>query len=335
MKRIHLSKDTACMVRGLLIAALKRQIDSGCKIPWLSRWAVPPMNVEHCKPYRGLNGFLLALHSIDFEAPFYMTFVQIKKFGFRLKYNEKEAKRKDGTVYIKRVYPSPVPVVKAIANYIHNEELITQEQYDTLPEEEREKVLLKFTNKVFHEWNICQTNMDEINREVYDQYVTIANDIDRSSSDVDASSPVLDYITQTEVAWVCPIIFDQLHKCLYMVKEHEIHLVAREAFCKSSSYYGALLHEMCHSVYKRNGKSENHAYEECVVEISSAILMWQMGMEKTIDKEHIGYVQSWIEYLYDDKMLDRIINNVMVIVNIVTKHLNNIQVTINKKQLTA
>ena len=111
-----------------------------------------------------------------------------------------------------------------------------------------------------------------------------------------------------------PIFHQQQNRAFYRPSEDAIYLPAKEQFHSEAHYYATLFHEMAHSTGHENRLNRlekgfnfgDHAYskEELVAEISSAVLMNEIGIEteSTIDNT-AAYVKSWLEALKGDNKL--------------------------------
>ena len=83
-------------------------------------------------------------------------------------------------------------------------------------------------------------------------------------------------------------------------------------FTKSEYYYAVLFHEVVHWTGHKdrlNRKSlysddkESYAFEELVAEIGATFLCSRLGIESTVDDNHVDYLNTYIKILKNDKRL--------------------------------
>ena len=142
---------------------------------------------------------------------------------------------------------------------------------------------------------------------------------------------MLDFILSTKGAWFCSIDHDGLNKA-YFAHGGGVHLPLRQTFNSTSAYYGTALHEMAHST-KEHGCPRNYgrrtwgdsgyATEELVAELSSAIVMHDLGLEKTVDTNHIAYVQSWKKSIKEKDKLAIIMDDILRCSKRILRHYEN------------
>lgn len=141
----------------MIIARMETIEASNWKKGWTDGEAMIglPQNVTG-RVYTGSNAFLCQLHTMkkNYKVPVYFTHKQIRDLGAHLKKGEKS-----------------IPIFKwglSIYNR-ENGKKATLKEYDSLPKEERdEKYKVIPYLKIFKEWNIDQTNLEEVNKENYE-----------------------------------------------------------------------------------------------------------------------------------------------------------------------
>ena len=137
----------------MIIARMETIEASNWKKGWTDGEAMIglPQNVTG-RVYTGSNAFLCQLHTMkkNYKVPVYFTHKQIRDLGAHPKKGEKS-----------------IPIFKwglSIYNR-ENGKKATLKEYDSLPKEERdEKYKVIPYLKIFKEWNIDQTNLEEIGR---------------------------------------------------------------------------------------------------------------------------------------------------------------------------
>jgi len=109
-------------------------------------------------------------------------------------------------------------------------------------------------------------------------------------------------------------------KCYYSPTLDYVHMSNKSNFIDTEhstahfEYYSTLLHELIHWTghdsrtgrFKRNEKHfkehkrKQYALEELNAEIGATILCIQFGLQKSVNKNSLAYIQSWKKYLSDD-----------------------------------
>lgn len=288
--------------------------------PWISGRR-PVMNLKHKKPYQGFNAFILdmACAIYKWQTPFFLTIDQISKMGLRVKEGEKWT-----------------PVLKWLPFYVN---ILTGERVAPEDVEEGdESIITRFSLRGFCEYNLDQTNLKEVNPTAYEKYVKIGNNLD-FVQDVDIQDEVLDFILNTEGGWRCKVQHGG-DTAFYSPSGDYITLPPKNSFFKSSDYYSTALHEMAHSTKKvptmsrdygrKQWGDEGYATEELVAEITAAIVCHDIGHEKTIDSQHISYVNSWRTAIKNKDILKVIIDDIMKCVRYELNHYNKVSALISK-----
>ena len=245
----------------------------------------------------------------------------------------------------KAEYEKSFPVFQFHYVYVNKDgDRITYKQYADLSEEEQKQCWCYPQLMVFDEWNIDQTDMATV---CPDEYAKLVAKVENKDSDivqhkVNASDGVLDYMIQAKGGWRCPIGFGG-DSAYYSPDEDRIQLPHREQFFTASRFYGTALHEMAHSNkpetkrdYKSQGfYSEGYATEELVAELTAAIMCHDLGIEKTIDEEHIAYVNSWMKACKDKDVIRHILDDLMTSVRYGMKWYEKTEKSMNEKNIAA
>lgn len=310
--------------------------------PWMGGERLQVMNLKHKKPYNGFNAFLLewACYSQGWKTPFFLTLDQVKQMGLRVNRTTNEEGEDVAEGY--------TPVFKWIPRYVNylTGERVTDKDLAEMTEEERENVVTRFSLRVFAEYNIDQTNLKELHPEQYDKYVALAKGLLQGCKhDANVSDATLDYILTTEGAWRCPIKHSEEDGAYWSPKADFIHLPNRTQFFKANDYYSTALHEMAHSTKKvptmsrdygkKHWGDAGYATEELVAELTSAIVAHDLGLEKTIDEQHIAYVNSWRQAIKDKDILRVIIDDIMRCVRYELNHYNKVAAVLAKRTAKA
>lgn len=95
----------------------------------------------------------------------------------------------------------------------------------------------------------------------------------------------------------------------YIPSSDRIEIPTIKLFKSQKSLLATGLHELSHATAVRTSRglntyapfgSESYAFEELVAEMSAALLCSYLGIENTVDKNHIAYVKSWISHIKDN-----------------------------------
>lgn len=104
------------------------------------------------------------------------------------------------------------------------------------------------------------------------------------------------------------------NRAYYTPANDSVQLPTFESFKDAAAYYGTALHELGHWTghisrldrFDDKGNvgsmsKPNIAREELIAELCATFLTASLGIEKTIDENHISYLQSWLTLLRSDK----------------------------------
>lgn len=309
---------------GALIEEILNKAEVGhWEKPWISRGVVglPCRNIDRPEPYQGVNAGLLSLvMSIkEYRTPLFLTGDKAKDMGLSIRRDE-NGKREESWVVFKWLH------------FIQdsNKNRLTQEQFDSLPESEQDACEQWWSLRSYFVYNIDQTTMKEDLPKTYDKFLSLYPDNTEGLSPTeDAHDASLDYVLTTKGAWRCPIVHclgDQAcYRSSYNYKIELIKLPERKQFKTISSYYGTALHEMAHSTKgdpkmrrdygRKKWGDEGYALEELVAELTAAFVCCERGHTKTIDTEHIAYVQGWRKAIKKHDVVETILDDLMRCVN--------------------
>ncbi len=289
--------------------------------PWLDVASVetPCRNIDRPDPYQGVNAGLLQLvMSVKgYRTPLFVTGDKARDMGLSIK-KQDNGDREEAWPVFKWLH----------LIYDKDGNRITYEQYCDLDEEEQQQCRERWSLRGYLVYNIDQTTMKEDLPNTYAKFLALypeEKEVRTMKAEEDTVDEALDYVLSTEGAWRCPIHHSISHKAYYSPAEDGIHLPMREQFKTNSAYYGVALHEMAHSTKgEKNMKrdygskgfgSEGYALEELVAEFTSAFVGLDRGHTKTIDQEHIAYVQSWRKAIKKHDVVSTIVDDLMKAVN--------------------
>ena len=327
----------------MIIARMETIEASSWKKGWTDGEAMIglPQNVTG-RVYTGSNAFLCQLDTTlkNYKVPVYFTIKQIKDLGAFPKKGEKS-----------------IPIFKWGLS-IYNRETgkkATLKEYDSLPKEERdEKYKVIPYLKIFNEWNIDQTNLEEVNKDKYDALLSkfeakeIKDDIGMYSN------AAIDQMLASQ-SWVCPIEYTQQNPSAHYNKSKDVIIVPRkdqfnisdtpeEIYKDGEEYYSSLIHEMAHSTghesrlnrLNPDGKfgGEEYAKEELVAELTAAMVGSALGFDSRIRDNNTAYLKSWMSALKKEpKFLLSVMSDVNKASAMVIEHIDEERVKLGEKAL--
>lgn len=336
-KELHLSENALRKIAEVVMSKLEK-IDGNWQQPWLSQVKMhPPRNLYSSTPLRGMNEMLLSMlcEMKDWKTPFFLTFNQITNKEGKFKYKDLKLNYttgKDG----KKHYEESFPVIKWVLNYYNpdgNPKFIQPKEYDHLSEGEKEDWRPIFNKKVFNEFNLEQTNFPELYPDDFRQLTEqCASDASTFNHTENCNNAVLNEMIEKN-NWITNAIHLEGDQAFFRPSTNEIWLPPRDTFKDTSSFYTTAMHEMVHSegpVLGRNlGNgygSTGYAMEELVAEFGAAVNAMQLGIEKTIDEEHLQYLKCWIDTLHKDPaVLEDVVNDVMKASNFFLRHYEQVE----------
>lgn len=328
----------------MLIARMEQMKESKWKKGWTdgrtAQFGLPQNLVG--RPYTGSNAFLCQIHTTmeHYRMPVYLTIKQIRDAGGMIKKGEHSIpifmwdlriKDKDG-------------------------KKLSESDYRNMTKEEQAECTVRPYLKVYNEWNIDQTNLEEVNKEKYDAILKRFK-----------SEPIKDEVGMykneafdnllKEQSWVCPIEYEKFNEsAFYSPKRDQIVVPSKKQFNISNTpedvfkdgmeFYGTTIHEMAHSTghESRLGRdgivkidqfgSAQYAKEELVAELTSALIGNAMGFDSRIRENNIAYLQNWIGSLKKDpKFLKSVMSDVNKSSKMVLEHIDEQRRKLGEKAL--
>ena len=261
-----------------------------------------PQNITG-RTYSGGNSFFLMADTSEkgYNTPVYMTFKQAKDRNLHVNAGEKS-----------------VPIFKwGLSIKDENGKTVSEEDYNAMTKEERDKFSVRPYPKVYHVFNIDQTNLSEVNKKKYDVIVARFKAPDEEVKDSKGMyiNDALDRMFK-EKAWHCDIRYDKPSSrafyvpsqdfiVLPMKEQFNIGKTAEEVYRDGMEYYSTALHEMGHStghasrLNRQFGskRTEGYAHEELIAEMTAALVGSTMGFDKKILENNANYLKGWLENL--------------------------------------
>lgn len=328
----------------MLIARMEQMKESKWKKGWTdgrtAQFGLPQNLVG--RPYTGSNAFLCQIHTTmeHYRMPVYLTIKQIRDAGGMIKKGEHS-----------------IPIFKwDLRIKCKDGKKLSESDYRNMTKEEQAECTVRPYLKVYNEWNIDQTNLEEVNKEKYDAILKRFK-----------SEPIKDEVGMykneafdnllKEQSWVCPIEYEKFNEsAFYSPKRDQIVVPSKKQFNISNTpedvfkdgmeFYGTTIHEMAHSTghESRLGRdgivkidqfgSDQYAKEELVAELTSALIGNAMGFDSRIRENNIAYLQNWIGSLKKDpKFLKSVMSDVNKSSKMVLEHIDEQRRKLGEKAL--
>ena len=261
-----------------------------------------PQNITG-RTYSGGNSFFLMADTSEkgYNTPVYMTFKQAKDRNLHVNAGEKS-----------------VPIFKwGLSIKDENGKTVSEEDYNAMTKEERDKFSVRPYPKVYHVFNIDQTNLSEVNKKKYDAIVARFKAPDEEVKDSKGMyiNDALDRMFK-EKAWHCDIRYNKPSSrafyvplqdfiVLPMKEQFNIGKTAEEVYRDGMEYYSTALHEMGHSTGHESRlnrqfgakRTDGYAHEELIAEMTAALVGSTMGFDKKILENNANYLKGWLENL--------------------------------------
>lgn len=298
---------------GEVLSQMIENCSKDWECPWLRKDVMTPKAYMSRKEYNGINAFLLAMltQARGYKTSLYMTMKNINDLGLKL--IKEEIIDEEGNKTMDWAKPFPVFFWNQL--YKRDGEFIKEEEYRELSSEEKKEVELRWVLKTYNVWNIDQTTMAEVMPEKYKEKTEGKEKHEETEQDF--KNAVLDYEIEGN-NWICPINLQTTQNAYYSISKDEIVMPRRELFKSASRFYGTALHEMTHSTLKPLKRdctgsfgSQNYAREELIAELTSAIVMNDLGCEKYMKEDSIPYAKSWMKQVKDKDVLKVIMDDIM------------------------
>ena len=263
-----------------------------------------PQNISG-RTYSGGNSFFLMFNTAEkgYKTPVYMTFKQAKEQNLHVKSGEKS-----------------VPIFKwGLSIKDENGKRVSEEDYNAMSQEERATMDVRPFPKMFHVFNIDQTNLEEVNKKRYDAIVARFQTPEQEVKDTEGMyvNEALDRMFEQK-AWHANIQYDKpADQAFYspstdsivlpMKEQFKLGKTPEEVYHDGMEYYSTALHEMAHSTghesrldrkFGAQG-TDNYAHEELIAEMTSALVGSTMGFDRKILENNANYLSGWLNRLRD------------------------------------
>ena len=292
---------------GMMVKIIKKANANNWKKGWMGvNGSIQglPQNISG-RTYSGGNSFFLMFNTAEkgYKTPVYMTFNQAKEQNLHVKSGEKS-----------------VPIFKwGLSIKDENGKRVSEEDYNAMSQEERATMDVRPFPKMFHVFNIDQTNLEEVNKKRYDAIVARFQTPEQEVKDTEGMyvNEALDRMFEQK-AWHANIQYDKpADQAFYrpstdtivlpMKEQFKLGKTPEEVYHDGMEYYSTALHEMAHSTghesrldrkFGAQG-TDNYAHEELIAEMTSALVGSTMGFDRKILENNANYLSGWLSRLRD------------------------------------
>ena len=292
---------------GMMVKIIKKANANNWKKGWMGvNGSIQglPQNISG-RTYSGGNSFFLMFNTAEkgYKTPVYMTFKQAKEQNLHVKSGEKS-----------------VPIFKwGLSIKDENGKKVSEEDYNAMSQEERATMDVRPFPKMFHVFNIDQTNLEEVNKKRYDAIVARFKTPEQEVKDTEGMyvNEALDRMFEQK-AWHANIQYDKpADQAFYspstdsivlpMKEQFKLGKTPEEVYHDGMEYYSTALHEMAHSTghesrldrkFGTQG-TDNYAHEELIAEMTSALVGSTMGFDRKILENNANYLSGWLNRLRD------------------------------------
>ena len=292
---------------GMMVKIIKKANANNWKKGWMGvNGSIQglPQNISG-RTYSGGNSFFLMFNTAEkgYKTPVYMTFKQAKEQNLHVKSGEKS-----------------VPIFKwGLSIKDENGKRVSEEDYNAMSQEERATMDVRPFPKMFHVFNIDQTNLEEVNKKRYDAIVARFQTPEQEVKDTEGMyvNEALDRMFEQK-AWHANIQYDKpADQAFYspstdsivlpMKEQFKLGKTPEEVYHDGMEYYSTALHEMAHSTghesrldrkFGAQG-TDNYAHEELIAEMTSALVGSTMGFDRKILENNANYLSGWLSRLRD------------------------------------
>ena len=292
---------------GMMVKIIKKANANNWKKGWMGvNGSIQglPQNISG-RTYSGGNSFFLMFNTAEkgYKTPVYMTFKQAKEQNLHVKSGEKS-----------------VPIFKwGLSIKDENGKKVSEEDYNAMSQEERATMDVRPFPKMFHVFNIDQTNLEEVNKKRYDAIVARFKTPEQELKDTEGMyvNEALDRMFEQK-AWHANIQYDKpADQAFYspstdsivlpMKEQFKLGKTPEEVYHDGMEYYSTALHEMAHSTghesrldrkFGAQG-TDNYAHEELIAEMTSALVGSTMGFDRKILENNANYLSGWLNRLRD------------------------------------
>lgn len=324
----------------MMIDRMERMKAGDWKKGWIDGEAVygMPQNING-RNYSGSNSFFLQMDSAmhGYKTPVYMTFLQIQKENARIN---------------KGAEAMPV-IYWDVSIKDANGKRVDRDDYRNMSREEQDRCTVLPFMKAYHVFNMDQTNLAEVNKEMYDKMVEQFKAPEMRDAKGMYENKALDRLFEKQ-EWVCPIQYDKVSANAYYSPSRDIIVVPKkeqfnigkdkdEIYKDGMEYYSSALHEMAHSTGTENRLNRvkgdrfgdpKYAKEELVAELTAANTGYALGFDKRILDNNAAYLDGWISVLKENpKFIVSVMADVNKASNMVLEAVDKQRIALGEKPI--
>ena len=192
---------------------------------------------------------------------------------------------------------------------------MTQDSYDGLSDEEKNKYEKRRYLRYYPEFNICQTNFSEVYPEEHARLVEFFGYDQRTKADF----ALLDKVVK-ENGWACPIeVTKEVGEAVYHEGSDRIRVPLKSMFVDEHDYYNSLLHAMALStgsemrldrassrkafIDSLPGAMGSQCAEALICELAAATAGAAVGFSPELSDSSARFLKSWIGYIQAEPSL--------------------------------
>ena len=331
-----------------MMLAKIESIQNDWKKPWFSDsvdFGIMPQNIDG-RLYNGMNAFMLLMLCEDkqYKTPIFVTFDRLAALNYK---DKKRAKADDDKALpfvniLKGESAFPVFLYMFTVKCIETGQKISYTEYKEMDADERKGYNVFPSLRVYHVFNIDQTNLKEARPELYDSFVSKADKKGEAPATVTDEAgrftfPKVDDMISTN-GWVCPIHPTRGDSAYYSVTKDEVVIPLPEQFVNGEAFYSNLFHEMAHSTGAnkpgrfnrfegKDNKFGSHDYgrEELVAEMTAALVCHTYGFDNGIKDESAAYLKSWCKSIRESpQFIKTVLMDVRKASSLITERIDTI-----------
>lgn len=294
----------------LLVKRMDEMEKSNWKKGWIDegRSVGLPQNIRGAT-LNGTNAFFLYLHSMQngFSMPVYLTFLQANDLGLSINKGAESVP----VIYWQTHYQEIL-----LEGEHRKPERLTWEEYNDLPDEEKDKYERKSVLRFYSEFNVDQTNLKEVKPDLYAKLQERFKAPEVRDAEGMYANAAIDRMLERQ-EWVCPVHYDQQsHSAFYRPSSDDITIPMKSQFKVSDTpegiyqdgmeYYSTWIHEAGHSTgapsrlnREKGGRfgDPKYAKEELVAEMTASVVGSTLGFSYRIQKNNINYMKGWMDVI--------------------------------------
>ena len=215
--------------------------------------------------------------------------------------------RKDDLGLMIRQGERSIPVVHYDVYYVKTDTgkrdpAMNDAAYKALSDEDKEKWQKRSYMKMYPEFNIAQTNFDEMYPQQWDELVAMYG----NSRKVLMECPILDVIIASGDAFGCEIVSGD--RFSYNEGWDRVTVPSKDIYPDQGRYYGDFLYTLARSTgsegrLDRNiasGDLDVYAREELVCELAAATLGTLAGVQVSLQDHNLANLKSWVNAIQAD-----------------------------------